>query len=250
MVDMNVQAETSCFVNRLQYYAELTGPEKQLLAEFERSERLLEKDQHLYREGDPATELFVVKRGWLCNYRFTEKGQRQILELRHPGDLLGVEGLMLSTRDASLMALEESVVCPLPKKAMLQLMECAPRVAMLIQAMASLDHVVLIDQMQVIARSSAADRILHLFLHLLHRLRMTNPHIADTFRLPMTQIQVGDLLGLTNVTVSRTMTELERDGYILREKGSIRFLLPDAAAARIGFINRFAGIDVSWLRQG
>ena len=244
---MSHQKVSSCFVSKLQHYLDISEAEQRSLAAFEKNERSIHPDADVYREGDAATELYVVKSGWLCSYRFTESGQRQIVQLRHPGDLCGMHEMMLNLRSASMMALVPSVVCPLPKAAISELFDSAPRMAMLIQGLAALDHVLMVDTLQAIARTSAIDRMLHLLLHLYYRLKLNNPTMKSEFRLPMTQGVIGDMMGLTNVSVSKSLSELERLGHIRRTRGMVDLLQVDRSIERIGYQNRFDDVDLSWL---
>lgn len=238
---------SSCFVSKLSHFVALTDDERHAVADFERSERKLAAHEVLYQEGEPATELYVVKSGWLCSIRYTETGQRQILQLRHPGDLCGMHDQMLRCRSHSLMALEESVICPLPLTNLPRLMKAAPRVSLLLNALTALDQVLLFDLIQAITRTSASERVLYLLLHLLHRLKLNNPDMDKTFRLPMTQSLIGDLLGLTNVTVSKSMSELEKDKLVQRNRGTVTIVDIDKCVKRTCFTDRYSNLDLDWL---
>lgn len=242
------QKQPSCFVSKLTFFLDLSVEEGEALADFEKNERAVARGEAIYREGDAADELFVVKSGWLYSSRYTDSGQRQVVQLRHPGDLCGMHDLILTSRSHSLIALEDSVVCPLPQSSLKDLMRAAPRAMMLINGLAALDHVFLFDLVQAIARTSADDRIIYLLLQLLHRLRINNAAMDTTFRLPMNQTLIGDMLGLTNVTVSKSFTELERLGLISRDRGTVTFLELDEAVERIDFRNKFDNLDVQWLQ--
>ncbi len=245
---MTGQRGESCFVSMLRHFLDLTDHEQEALAGFEKSEKLLQADELAYRQGEPATELYVVKSGWVCSHRYTETGQRHILQIRHPGDLCGMHDQMLCVRSHSLMALEDSVVCPFPISNLPRLMRTAPRVFLLINALSALDQVLLFDLIHVIARTSARERVLHLLLHLLHRLKITNASMTTTFRLPVTQALIGDLLGLTNVSVSKSMTQLEKEKLIIRGRGVITIPDLEHAMKRVEFKDRYSAIELGWLQ--
>ena len=61
---------------------------------------------------------------------------------------------------------------------------------------------------------SAAKRMAHLISELRARLSVVGLSTADTFELPMTQIDLADALGLTPVHVNRVVQELRRSGLI------------------------------------
>lgn len=245
---MSEREIVSCFVSKLQHFLNLTIQEQEILAVFEKSELILKRGDVLFQEGSDAEDLFVVKSGWMYSLRYTEDGKRQIMQIRHPGDLCGMHDLMLRKRSHTLVALESCVVCPFPRSALMDLARTAPRVAMLISAIGTLDQAVLFDLLQAIARSSARDRVLHLLLQLIHRLGISNVKLGSTIRLPMNQTLIGDLLGLSNVSVSKSIGLLEQEGIIRRSGGSVTVLDCEKAGNSIGYTNRYADMEITWLR--
>ena len=71
--------------------------------------------------------------------------------------------------------------------------------------------------------------------------------MVNEIRLPMTQSDIGDMLGLTNVTVSKSMTELERRGLIAKTKDKVKLLEVDRSIDQTGFRDRFSELELSWL---
>ena len=97
---------------------------------------------------------------------------------------------------------------------------------------------------------SARHRMLFLLLTLLHRTRAGGEVDGDGFELPLNQARSGDLLGLTNVSVSKAMVELERDGTIERRRRHVTLLDAARSASQVGFVDRFAELDTSWFPGG
>jgi len=240
---------SSCFSKMLSVYVDLTDEEHEGIARLEKTERTIGRDEMVFTEGDVAEELYIVKSGWLCSFRNLEDGQRQVVQLHHPGDMCGYHELMLRQRTSSMVALVDSVLCPLPKSALTKLGRETPRIALLIEAIVSRELVAIVDTLQAIARSQALERVLHLLLFLYHRLAVINPLVVTTgnFRLPMTQSLIGDMLGLTNVSVSVAMKELERMGFITRERRTVTFIELEKAKERVDFKDRFQDADLSFI---
>ena len=63
---------------------------------------------------------------------------------------------------------------------------------------------------------------------------------ALSLYLPLTQYDIADSLGLTNVTVSKTMSELEREGYIQYKRQKIEFLKLDALKKMVAFVDQYS----------
>ena len=98
-------------------------------------------------------------------------------------------------------------------------------------------------------RMSAQERVSYMLLDLVSRLRITNRGMADTFRLPLTQSQVADYLGLTNVYISKTFIRLENEGFIHRDHDHIRLLKEKDMIDLTDFHDRYAEMDTSWFPQ-
>ncbi len=107
----------------------------------------------------------------------------------------------------------------------------------------------LIDVLRAMGRMSAQERVSYMLLDLIARLRITNSQMTDTFRLPMTQSQIADYLGLTNVYISKTLIRMEETGYIYREEDRLRILNEIAMIELTDFHDRYADMDTSWFPQ-
>ena len=68
-----------------------------------------------------------------------------------------------------------------------------------------------------IGRRSALERVAHFLLELLVRLRIIGLADDCSFRMPLTQELIGDILGLTSVHVSRMLRQLRMDGFLAIE---------------------------------
>ena len=65
-----------------------------------------------------------------------------------------------------------------------------------------------------LGRKSAAERMAHLFCELSSRLRAVGMSDGTECDLPMTQLELGDAVGLSTVHVSRTLHELRSAGLV------------------------------------
>jgi CRP-like cAMP-binding protein len=65
-----------------------------------------------------------------------------------------------------------------------------------------------------IGRRSAHGRIAHLLCELFVRLMTVDMTKGTSFRWPITQPEVGDALGLSNVHVNRVLQDMRADGLI------------------------------------
>lgn len=238
----------SCLFTKLGAYAPLSQADKEMLAVLELDERAYRKDQIVRRVGQPVEELFVVKTGWLCSFSILEDGRRQLLRLFYPGDIVDLSEVAMARANHDVKCLTPAVLCPFPKAGLEPVFATSPRLTALLFTMTVRETLALLNRIRAIGRLSAYERVCYLLLEIRDRLGMTNAVVDDGFNLPLTQSDLADLLGLTNVYVSKTISRIEGDGLIAR-RGS-RILLKNPRKMReICEYQRTLDVDLSWFPQ-
>lgn len=165
----------------------------------------------IYEEGELASCLYVVERGLVMLERIASDGARQVAAFILTGDLFGfeVDGRFLQ----SAITLKPTRLYRYPLAALVQLLEERPKIDMALRSIINriLGHTM--DQLCVLGRMNARERVIYLLLHLAHREGVMDqrPLIIE---LPMTRLDMADFLGLTVETVSRTLSFLKRTGLI------------------------------------
>lgn len=169
----------------------------------------------LFREGDPADHLFNVTAGVVKLYKLLPDGRRQITGFLFPGDFLGL------AYDANYVYSAEAVtpaaLCRFSRIKLLALFDEMPHMEKHISATTSHELAAAQDQMLLLGRKTAEEKIASFLLMLLRRLRPHAGHPKDDpslLALPMSRSDIGDYLGLTIETVSRTFTHLRKKGVI------------------------------------
>lgn len=239
----------SCLVAKLGHFVDLSERDRELLLALEKHERTCRRGDLVRRDGTPVEELFVVRSGWAVSSSVMEDGRRQLMKLYFPGDIVDLADAGLKRAPQDVRAVTEAVLCPFPKSGLEPIFQKSPRVTALLFAMTVRESNALTDRIRAIGRFSAYERVCHLLLEIGDRLSVIDEEAATVFRLPLTQTDVADLLGLTNVYVSKTLSRIEKDGLIRRQGGRIRLL----DRARMREIAEYRGqgeLDVSWFPSG
>lgn len=245
-----MSSQRSCLVDKLSYYVRLGDGDLGLVRSLEKAEESYASGVDIYRGGDATKRLWVVKSGWLFSATDLPDGRRQIVRIHHPGDVIGFPDIAFENATTNLTAAEPVTLCPFPKKDLDVIFQQSPLLTALLFTLALRDQVVLIDHIRALGRMSAEEKVAFFLLDLAARLRIVNPGMSDTFRLPLNQSEIGDALGLTNVYVSRTFGMLERRGLVARSNGFVRLIDEAALAESCDFIDRYAGMDTSWFPPG
>ena len=239
----------SCFADILSELVDLTQGEGDALRKLEERKRHLRRGAVLQRENEACNELFILRKGLMMSFVLLDDGRRQILRFLFPGDMLGISSAIYREAPETLTALSDCVVSPFDRGALSGIMDQHPRLSALILVYCQIERVALTDRLAALGRTSAKARVAALLLELRNRLRTTDKSIGKVFVLGLTQEEVGDATGLTAVHVNRMLRQLEENGLISREAGRVTLIDERALAHAANYVNRYQGLDLSWLPQ-
>ena len=165
----------------------------------------------LFQEGEPAEHLSNVVEGAVKLYKLLPDGRRQITGFLFPGDFLGVA--LNKTYAYSAEAVTKLRLCRFPRQRMENLLHELPNLEHRLLEMAGNELVAAQDQMLLLGRKTARERLAS-FLLMVSRRLVARGQPASPLPLPMSRSDIADYLGLTIETVSRTFTQLRKDGII------------------------------------
>ncbi len=86
-----------------------------------------EKDEIIYRQGEPAANTYLLTSGRANTFLISSKGQESLLRIHLPGSVLGLTALATRhIRDASAVAVEASWVIEITRESFLALLRSDP----------------------------------------------------------------------------------------------------------------------------
>ncbi len=182
------------------------------------------RGQHLIREGDDPTHVFLILEGWAQRYKILPDGKRQIVAFLMPGDLCDTHVFILEKMDHSISMMSEGQVVSIPANDMLAIIENHPRIAQALLWCTLVDEGILREWLVNIGAREAYSRIAHLFCELYIRAGAVAREGNGDFFMPLTQTDVGEALGLTSVHVNRTIKALKRSGLVDAAKNRLLML--------------------------
>ncbi len=162
-------------------------------------------------QGDAAAHVFAVEEGVLRVFRILGDGRRVITGFLYPGAILGV-----SLRDRYLYNAEAVTAAKIRRFARSRLQDAiaqAPELRPQLFARLCDDMEAAQDQMVLLARKSAEERVCSFLLVIARRMRCDRQAEA-IIEIPMSRLDMADHLGMTVETVSRTMSRLASRGVI------------------------------------
>jgi len=194
--------------------------------------RAFEAKEHIYREGDPATHVYRVEAGHVCIYRMLTDGRRQVVDFAYPGDFIGL-GAMGEHAAGAQATTRTSVRC-LPISVLRDIVRSDARVGLKLYEAVSQELLAARELLFTVSQRTATERLAGFLLALSRRNARRDGNVAEIV-LPMTRVDIADLLGLTIETVSRTFTKFRNDGLIdLEQCILVTITDPEGLAAAAG----------------
>ncbi|WP_459868607.1 Crp/Fnr family transcriptional regulator [Halomonas shantousis] len=244
-----MSAKDSCIIRYFNHYATLSAEDKELLRSLERSPTDIGKAVPLWKEGDKADHFCTLSEGWAYSCRHMEDGSRQILDIFLPGDIIGLREFAFQERLTTVEMIEEGVVCRFPHRHLTDIFRQSPLLSTIFFAISSHHQALLTERLINLARRSARQKVAHFLYELYVRLQRTQSSPMHRFRVPLSQQQLGDALGLSSVHISRTFTAFREEGVMLRERQWINLSDPESLAREANFTDQYLNDHISHLFQ-
>ena len=179
--------------------------------------RGIEAKDHVFAEGDPKSHIYQVVTGAVCLYKLLPDGRRQVIDFAYGGDIISLGLGRYETCNAQA-TVATRVRC-LAASAVSGLARHDPGVAMRMCQAMSEELTAVRDHLVSVVHRSATERLVNFLLALSTR-NVRHNRDATTIELPMTRADIGDFLGLTIETVSRTFTKLKSLRLIAIDQGT------------------------------
>jgi CRP-like cAMP-binding protein len=209
--DTNVM---NVFIRKLESIARLSTKERQAIQSLPVKARVLQPRQDIVRDGDKPSQCCLILDGWACRYKLVGEGQRQIFSFHIAGDIPDLQSLHIHTMDHSLCTLTKATVGFIPHGSLRDLTARFPSIAAVLWRDTLIDAGIFREWMVGMGRRSAFEQVAHLLCELYLKLQAVG--LAGSYRcpLPLTQVDLADALGLTNVHVNRVLQEMRGKSLI------------------------------------
>jgi CRP/FNR family nitrogen fixation transcriptional regulator len=176
--------------------------------------RAVAKSEMIFAEGEPATRRFKVVGGAIRCFKVTLDGRRQITRFCLPGDVFGWSSH--KPYACSTEAITDGVVRCYQTAEVDALMATNAQFRRIVMDDLREEYDRAQEHMLMLGRMSALERVAA-FLLMLRERTCGNKPSETAIRIPMSREDIGDYLGLTIESVSRTFSELRRRGVIALE---------------------------------
>lgn len=229
-------------VCKLQGMVPLSGSDIAALERITSQPRTFGAYVDLIREGETVETALIVLEGFACRYKQRQTGARQILGYLLPGDVYDGDAADLGPLIHAVGTLSPCIVAQVPRQALADLMQ-HPSIMHAWRRMRRVEADTARMWIVNLGVRSALERMAHLFCELMTRMEAVGLTQENTCPLPLTQGELGQTLGLSNVHVNRVLQEMRRQHLIELKGKSLRiFDLPR--------LRRIAEFDPAYLQIG
>lgn len=196
----------------------------------------------IIQEGEAPSDVHLVVEGVACRYKMTPTGQRQIMALLLPGDFCDLHVAILGAMDHSIATLTPCRVVDIPRPAIEDLLANA-RIARALWWATLVDEAVLREWLVSMGKRAADRQAAHLFCELHLRLQVAGLAGPASYSLPLTQEELGDVLGLSTVHVNRVLQQLRRSGMMDFDGRTVVIYDMQGLRTFAGFISNYLHLD-------
>ncbi|WP_268995456.1 helix-turn-helix domain-containing protein [Microvirga roseola] len=175
----------------------------------------------LFTQEEPAGSVFNIGEGVVRLYKLLPDGRRQIVGFALAGDFLGLA--LLDRYGVSADTVTDAKVCRFDRRVFTGYMDGRPHLLRRLHELTSHELSLAQEQMVVLGRRSAEERLAVFLMSLLKRFTRLGQG-SITLPLPMSRQDIADFLGLTIETVSRTFTKLAKNRTIIVVPDGVRLV--------------------------
>lgn len=204
-------------IQKLSHYMVLSEEEKQILENTARQRVAVDKGDDIITQGQRPDYVYLIESGWACRYKLLEDGNNHIMAFLIPGDLCDVHVTILDKMDHSIRALTALKLTKFSIDEMINIMENHPRLARAFFWSTLVDEATLREWLVNMGTRSCELRVAHVFCELLLRSRMAGLSYDGSFDFPLTQVELGESMGISHVHTNRVLQKLRQEGLISME---------------------------------
>ncbi|MGK9171039.1 Crp/Fnr family transcriptional regulator [Inquilinus limosus] len=198
--------------------------------------RTLPAGTTLIREGLAHDYVYRMRSGWAGRVRRTPDGRSQYILIFLPGDLFAVKSMFVSTHPDAVEIMSDAVVERIPYQELRTAYESDADIATRCIWQVIEEERRLHNWIVGLGRGNAEERLAFFLTEIRSRLVLSGTIAPGTlaFDLPMTQLQMGDYLGLSTVHINRTLKWFRETGVAIK-RGRRVVIKDEKALASLAF---------------
>jgi CRP-like cAMP-binding protein len=213
---MPEHSDLAPYLARLNRRSILTDDEQALILALPTRVQQVRPNEDFVRLGERVDHACFVVEGLVARFDQNVQGGRQITALHIPGDMPDLLSVVQPAATSALQALSTSTILKIPHSAIRELASAHPAIAEAFWRDCMVDAMILAQWIVNVGRRDALARLAHLLCEMACRYHILSNDDELTYEMPMTQVQLADVTGLTPVHVNRSLKKLAETGTSIR----------------------------------
>jgi CRP-like cAMP-binding protein len=171
-------------------------------------------DRVAVREGQEIDFSMILLSGIAARRKDMRDGRRQYTELHVAGDFTDLHSFTLKYLDHDIVALSNCTFATVPHSNLQKITEEYPHLTRVYWFGTNLDACIHREWELSLGSRSAMERMAHLFCEMYVRLGVVGLVNGGTYDLPISQVELADMLGITPVHANRTLQQMRKQGIV------------------------------------
>ncbi|WP_394155117.1 Crp/Fnr family transcriptional regulator [Loktanella salsilacus] len=186
--------------------------------------------------------IMIIQHGWTMTYKLLRDGSRQVIDVNLPGDVLGMRQILFNYDEYRVEPITEVFAQKLPADIILRALGKSPDIAAQVMWAMMSDSAFAPERLVSMGRREAPKRVAHFLLELGARLDRVNLSHKNGYLCPLSQTDLGDILGMSAVHVNRVLRDLRERKFLTFRIGRVQFHDRD-------LLNDFAEFEPSYMER-
>jgi CRP-like cAMP-binding protein len=213
MIESN-RAALDVLVRRLECIGHLSDEERHAIEKLPVRIQAFASRQDIVRDGEKPKHCCLLVEGWAFRYKLVNGGKRQILSFHVPGDVPDLHSLHIEAMDHSLATLTKATIAFIPHESLLDVTARFPGLAAILWRETLIDAAIFRQWIAGMGQRDALSRMAHLLCELYCKLEAMGLAVDHSCKVPITQEELGDALGLSSVHTNRVLMDLRKQELI------------------------------------
>ncbi|MES2766911.1 MAG: Crp/Fnr family transcriptional regulator [Bacteroidota bacterium] len=167
----------------------------------------------IYNEGNHSSGLYCIHKGKVKIFKNGGEGKDQILRFAKEGDIIGYKAILSDKPySASATALEDAVVCYIPKKSYFDVLHDSPKLALKMMQLLTNDLKVAEHQVMEFAQKPIRERLAEAILILKETFGFEEN--TTTIAVSLTREEIANMIGTATESAIRLLSEFKKEKLI------------------------------------
>lgn len=210
-----------CPLRKNKCYRSFEADELEFVESFKTGELTIEGGEEILIDGHDCAHLYTILDGWAIRLKYLQSGERQVLNVAMPGDLLGLQSSLFGEMQHSVESLTRVKLCVFPRNRLHELIANHPELGFDITWLAAHEEAMVAEHLINVGQRSAFVRMSYFFAHIYDRAKRAKLAKGNKIALPLTQEHLADALGLSAVHTNKTLRKIRATKCIDWSRGEL-----------------------------